>query len=72
MVSATERSSRGGGRVCAAAATGCCDCAGGLVDLRLGTPGAGGSTWALAGLGAVVVAEEGPAMGEGEAVAVDA
>jgi hypothetical protein len=42
------------------------------VDLRPGPPSAGGSTWALAGLSAVEVAEEGPAMGEGEVRFVNA
>ena len=71
MVSATERR-RAGARVGAATAVASCDCTDELVDLRPGPPVAGGSTWALAGLGVVVIAEEGPAIGEGEAVPVDA
>jgi hypothetical protein len=73
IVSATERR-RAGGRVCAAVAVTGCDCAGGLVDWWPGPPVGGGSTWALAGLGIVVIVEEGPAIGEGEVVpvAVDA
>ena len=76
MVSATERSSRAGARVCAAVATAGCDCSDGLVDLRPSPPGAdtGGNPCALAGLDAVVVAVAGerPAMGEGDVVTVDA
>jgi hypothetical protein len=61
MVSATER--RAGARVFAAAVADC-DSAGGLVAYLRPGPVA----WALAGLDAV--AEEGPAMGEGEDVDV--